>query len=100
MILSSQKGLPGGIFGLREDLQQLVIGEEEEAGEEEAFLLQIVVQTLQDQLQEPIGFLQFLQHHVYGHHCEHMFVLTPANMSDTRAHTHIVAARVTKMCNK
>ena len=36
----------GRVFGLGEDLQELVVGEEEETREVETFLLQVVIQTL------------------------------------------------------
>ncbi len=44
--------VPGWILSLWEDLQQLVIGQEEEAGEIESLLLQVFIQTLENEFQQ------------------------------------------------
>ena len=67
---------PSGIFGLGEDLQQLVVGQEEESWEEEALLFQVHVEALQDHIQELVGFPQLLHHLLNGHHGQHMLVLS------------------------
>ena len=61
---------PSGIFGLGEDLQQLVVGQEEESWEEEALLFQVHVEALQDHIQELVGFPQLL-HHLLNRSEEH-----------------------------
>jgi len=47
--------------GLREDLEQLVVGEEVEAREDEPLRLQVVLQTLVDLVQETVVVLERLQ---------------------------------------
>lgn len=47
--------LPCGVFGLREDFQQLLIGQEEEPWEIETLLLQVVIETFEDHLQKLTG---------------------------------------------
>ena len=49
------------VAGLREDLQQLIVGEEVEPGEQEALGLQVVLQTLLDLLQQGVVGLEGLQ---------------------------------------
>jgi len=61
---------PGWILGLRQDLQQLVVGQEEEAREEETLLFQIGVEALEDELQEFVGLFESVEHFVdldHGH---------------------------------
>ncbi len=41
--------LPCWILGFRQDLQKFIIGQEEEAGEVEAFFLQVFIQSLEDE---------------------------------------------------
>ena len=50
-----------GVPGLGEDLQQLVVGEEVEAREDETLGLQVVLQTLLDLLQQRVVVLERLQ---------------------------------------
>eukprot|EP00965_Chrysotila_dentata_P002959 95741-Pleurochrysis_carterae.AAC.5 len=45
------------VLGLRQDLQQLVVGEEEEAREGETLRLEVVVEPLLDQFEQPVGLL-------------------------------------------
>ena len=49
------------ISGLRENLEQFVIGEKVESGEEQPLLLEIVLQTLLDLLQEAVVVLERVQ---------------------------------------
>eukprot|EP00964_Phaeocystis_antarctica_P055483 scaffold32640_cov63-Phaeocystis_antarctica.AAC.1 len=49
------------VLGLREDLQQLVVGEEEEPREREPLLLEVVVEPLLDELEQPVGLLEGLE---------------------------------------
>ncbi len=51
-----------GVFGLGENLQHLIIGEEEESREKESLLFKVGVEAFQDLLQEFIGALEFLKH--------------------------------------
>lgn len=45
----AQEGLhPQGVLGFAQDLQQLVIGEEVEAGESQPLCFQVIIQTLLD----------------------------------------------------
>ena len=48
-------------LGLAEDLQQLVVGQEEEARKGQALRLQVVGQALLDRLQQLVGFDQLVQ---------------------------------------
>ena len=50
-----------GVPGLGEDLQQLIVGEEVEAREDEALGLQVVLQALLDLLQKRVVVLKSLQ---------------------------------------
>lgn len=70
--------LPCRVFGLREDFQQLLIRQEEEAWEKETLLLQVVIKAFEDHLQELIGLFQPPRHLVDGYHLQHMLVLKPA----------------------
>lgn len=45
---------PGGVLGLRQDLQHLIIGQEEEAREGNPLDLQVGSQALLDVLQQPV----------------------------------------------
>lgn len=54
----------GRVLCLRQDLQQLVVGQEEEPGEEETLLFQIVVQALLDVFQQAVGVDEFVEHTV------------------------------------
>ena len=62
-----------GVPGLREDLEQLVVGEKVEPREEEPLLLQVVLETLLDLLQEAVVVLERVQQawikyvHAYVH---------------------------------
>ena len=47
-----------GLLGLGEDLEQLVVGEEEESREGEPLLLEVVVEPLLDELEQPVGLLE------------------------------------------
>ena len=51
----------GGVLGLREDLQHLIIGEEEEAGKEQTLLLEVGVQALQDLVQKIVAASEFVK---------------------------------------
>ena len=66
---------PERILGLREDLQHLVVGEEEEAGEEESLLLQVGVETLVDAVQHAVTLLQLLQEAHHAGRGQHVRVL-------------------------
>ena len=46
------------VLGLRQDGQQLVVGEEEEAREGESFGLEVVVELLANEVQHLIALLQ------------------------------------------
>lgn len=67
--------LPGRIFSLGQYLQELIIGQEEEPGEEEALLFQVLIQPFEDELQEFIGLFQPLQHPLDSHNRQDMFIL-------------------------
>lgn len=49
--------IPGWIFGFGKDLEQFIIGQEEEAWEVEALLFQIGVETSLNHVQECIALL-------------------------------------------
>lgn len=51
----------GGVLGLREDFQHLIIGEEEEAGKEQTLLLKVSVQALQDLVQKIVAASEFVK---------------------------------------
>lgn len=67
--------LPGRIFSLGQYLKELIIGQEEEPGEEEALLFQVLIQPFENELQEFIGLFQPLQHPLDSHNREDMFIL-------------------------
>ena len=48
----------GPTFSLAENFQELIVREEEEAGEEKAFLLQVVVETFHNLIQQSVGLLK------------------------------------------
>ena len=50
-----------GVLGLREDLQHLIVGEEEEAGKEQTLLLKVSVQALQDLVQKIVAASEFVK---------------------------------------
>lgn len=52
---------PGWILGLRQDLEQLAVREEEEPGEALPLSLEVVVEALSDQVQQLVRLLQLLQ---------------------------------------
>ena len=49
------------VAGLREDLEEFIVGEEEEAREDKPLGLQVVLQTLLDLIQERVVLLECLQ---------------------------------------
>ena len=53
---------PGWILSFGQDLEHLVVRQEEETSEVETFLLQIVVQTLHDLVEETVALSHLLQH--------------------------------------
>lgn len=66
---------PGGILGLRQDLEELIVGQEEEPGEEEALLFQVLIQPFKNELQEFVGLFQPLQHSLDSHNCQDLLIL-------------------------
>lgn len=66
---------PGGILGLRQDLEELIVGQEEEPGEEEALLFQVLIQPFKNELQEFVGLFQPLQHPLDSHDCQDLLIL-------------------------
>mmetsp|Transcript_1739 Transcript_1739/g.3714 ORF Transcript_1739/g.3714 Transcript_1739/m.3714 type:complete len:368 (-) Transcript_1739:3081-4184(-) len=69
---------PRRVFGLCKDLQKLVVGEEEEAREEEPLLLEVRVETLVDQLQQLERVLQTVQQPVSPREVQYLGVLNAA----------------------
>lgn len=67
--------LPGRIFSLGQYLKELIIGQEEEPGEEEALLFQVLIQSFKNELQEFVGLFQPLQHPLDSHNHQDMFIL-------------------------
>ena len=51
----------GGVLGLRQDLQHLVVGKEEKAGEEQALLLKVGSKALLDEVQSVVALDQLLE---------------------------------------
>ena len=51
----------GGVLGFRQDLQHLVVGEEEETGEEQTLLLQVGRKALLDEVQSVVALNQLLE---------------------------------------
>ena len=49
--------LPCGVFGFREDFQQLLIGEKKESRKIKTLFLQVVIKTFEDNFQKTIGLL-------------------------------------------
>ena len=63
------------ILGFREDLQHLIVGEEEEPGEEESLLLEVGVQALVDAVQHAVTLGELLQKADHAGGGQHVGVL-------------------------
>ena len=63
------------VAGLRKDLKEFIIGEEEEAREDKPLGLQVVLQTLLDLIQERVVLLECLQEAWGGSECVCVCVL-------------------------
>lgn len=67
--------LPRRVFRLREDLKKFIIRQEEEPGEEEALLFQVLVEAFEDEFQKLVRLLQPLQYPIDVHNGQNMLIL-------------------------